>query len=179
MTKTRQTVLFIAKKQNPLCHFAHVVIPGRCETHKRVKQRNYKNCAKNFFAVENKFTGTVECLFFLSLFNTKAHNRNVSNTTHLETQIRPRTGETRSPNYGIKPWYLQCTSIHTRFVWASSSTKHTRKCNLSKFFYKFVKILFLRVINQNSTEIVPYQIFCEMRKGIKATVEIVSYNLNF
>ena len=65
MTKTRQTVLFIAKKQKSLCHFAHVVIPGRCETHKRMKQRNYKNCAKkNFFAVENKFTETVECLFF-------------------------------------------------------------------------------------------------------------------
>lgn len=48
VTKKRQTVLFIAKKQKPLCHFAHVVIPGRCETHKRVKQRNYKNCAKKF-----------------------------------------------------------------------------------------------------------------------------------
>ena len=36
-------------------------------TDKRVKQRNYKNCAKKFFAVENKFTQTVECLIFIPL----------------------------------------------------------------------------------------------------------------
>ena len=139
MTKTRQTIFFIAKKQVivSFCtrgYTREVWNTQECETKKTIKI-----VQKNFFAVENKFTQTVECLIFLSLFNTKAHNRNISNTTHLETQIRPRTGETRSPNYGIKPWYLQCTSNQTRFVSASSSTKHTRKCNWLKFFKNLLK----------------------------------------
>lgn len=139
MTKTRQTIFFYSKKTSH-CVILHTWLYQGGVKHTRVwNKENYKIVQKNFFAVENKFTQTVECLIFLSLFNTKAHNRNISNTTHLETQIRPRTGETRSPNYGIKPWYLQCTSNQTRFVSASSSTKHTRKCNWLKFFKNLLK----------------------------------------